>query len=164
MYYSAIEIASINNGEGIRCVLWESGCIHHCKNCQNKQTWDKKYGKKFGKKELDFILDYLSSYLVDGITFSGGDPLAPFNIKDTIEIAKAIKYKYKNKKNIWVYTGYTLAEIAYIKHGKELLDVVDVIVDGEYIDGLRDLTLEFRGSSNQNIWKKTDGVWVNTTK
>ena len=69
MYYSAIEIASINNGEVIRCVLWESGCTHHCKNCQNKQTWDKNYGKEFTGKQLGFILNYLSNDLVDGITF-----------------------------------------------------------------------------------------------
>lgn len=164
MYYSAIEVASINNGEGIRCVLWESGCTHRCKNCQNKKTWDKEYGKKFGEKELNFILNYLSNDLVDGITFSGGDSLAPFNIKDTLEIVKIIRDKFKNKRDIWVYTGYTFEEVKQLKYGKEILDNVDTIVDGRYVDELRDLTLEFRGSSNQNIWKKINNVWVNTTE
>ena len=112
MYYSAIEIASINNGEGIRCVLWESGCTHHCKNCQNKQTWDKKYGNKFGKKELNFILNYLSNNLVDGITFSGGDSLAPFNIKDTLEIVKTIRDKLFRLRNSLILCPNNLLKTA----------------------------------------------------
>lgn len=139
-----IDRCSVNNGTGIRCVLFVSGCEHHCKGCQNKDSWNYSAGKPFTKKELDYILNYLDNDLIDGITFSGGDPLAPKN-KDTVfNIIKEIRNKFGNTKSIWVYTGYKFEEL-------DNLSGIDVLVDGEYDETKRDVTLAFRGSSNQRI-------------
>lgn len=153
MNYLAIERTSVSNGIGIRCVLWVSGCHHKCKGCQNKSSWDFNAGKVFGREELDYIIDYLQDEKVDGITFSGGDPLAPENIDAVCYIAKTIKDRYRNSKTIWCYTGYTFDEIK----DKEVMKYIDVIVDGEYVEEERDLTLAFRGSRNQCIIEVKNG-------
>lgn len=144
MNYIEIDRCSVNNGTGIRCVLFVSGCEHHCNGCQNKDSWDYHAGKPFTKKELDYILNYLDNNLVDGITFSGGDPLAPKNRDTVFSIIKAIRNKFGNSKSIWVYTGYKYEEL-------DNLNGIDVLVDGEYDETKRDVTLAFRGSSNQRI-------------
>ena len=152
MNYLSIEKCSINNGTGVRCVLWCSGCTHQCKNCHNKFSWDRNNGKRFTEKELSLIIDYLKNDYVDGITFSGGDPLSDFNYSEVLTIATHIKKILPNK-TIWCYTGYTLEELKV--NGKEdILKYIDVLVDGRYVDELRDLNLEFRGSSNQRILYK----------
>ena len=148
----SIEKCSVNNGIGIRCVLWCSGCTHRCKNCHNKFSWDKNNGKSFTENELSLIIEYLKNDYIDGITFSGGDPLSDFNYEDILAIAIHIKKILPNK-TIWCYTGYTLEDLK--ANGKEeILRYIDVLVDGRYIDELRGLNLEFRGSSNQRILYK----------
>ena len=149
MNYLAIEKTSVSNGIGIRCVLWVSGCHHKCKGCHNPLSWDFNAGKIFGKEELEYIINYLQDDKVSGITFSGGDPLAPENIDCICKIAKTIKNKFGNTKTIWCYTGYVFDDIK----DKEIMNYIDIVVDGEYVEAEKDLSLAFRGSKNQNIIK-----------
>ena len=163
MNYAKIRKLDVTNGEGIGVSLFVQGCQFHCKNCFNKVTWDFDCGKKFTKDTLNTIISLLNDEHIKRFSILGGEPLAEKNMYDVLQTIIEIR---KNVTDIiiWVYTGYTFEEVKQLKYGKEILDNVDTIVDGRYIDELRDLTLEFRGSSNQNIWKKINNVWVNTTK
>ena len=147
MNYLEIDRCSINNGIGIRCVLFVSGCGHKCPGCQNKSSWDKSSGKPFTKQTLDYIIEYLKNDYVDGLTFSGGDPLAPYNREEVFNIAKKIRAIFGDKKSIWVYTGYLWEQLSSLDN----IELFDVIVDGAYVQSKRDITLPFRGSSNQRI-------------
>ena len=163
MNYAKIRKLDITNGEGIGVSLFVQGCQFHCKNCFNKVTWDFDGGKKFTKDTLNTIISLLNDEHIKRFSILGGEPLTEKNIYDVLQTIIEIR---KNVTDIiiWVYTGYTFEEVKQLKYGKEILDNVDTIVDGRYVDELRDLTLEFRGSSNQNIWKKKNNVWVNTTE
>ena len=163
MNYAKIRKLDVTNGEGIGVSLFVQGCQFHCKNCFNKVTWDFDGGKKFTKDTLNTIISLLNDEHIKRFSILGGEPLAEKNMYDVSQTIIEIR---KNVTDIiiWVYTGYTFEEVKQLKYGKEILDNVDTIVDGRYVDELRDLTLEFRGSSNQNIWKKINNVWVNTTK
>ena len=150
MRYHKIDKCSIENGIGIRTTIFLSGCIHKCKNCHNPETWDFNGGKEFTEETKAELFSYLSLPYVNGITFSGGDPLCSYD--EVLKLIKEIKEIFPQK-TIWVYTGYTIEDL--IKEGKEaILDHIDVLVDGRYIDELRDVTLPFRGSSNQRILEK----------
>lgn len=138
------------NGDGIRVTLWVAGCPHHCKNCQNPITWDADGGIEFDSRAMDEIYDELHNDYCAGITFSGGDPFAPSNREEVALIASLIKCQFPTK-NIWIYTGYTWEEIVNDEVLKRFLTFVDVIVDGPYIEELRDVSLEWRGSSNQRV-------------
>ena len=146
MYYHKIETCNIGNGLGFRLVLWVSGCSHHCPYCQNPETWDPKSGNIFTEKQKKQIIKYLKPDYIKGITLSGGDPLYEGNREEILDLCKEIKKAYPNK-DIWLYTGYTYEEIKDL----EIINYVDVIVDGKFIQELRDITLAFRGSSNQRI-------------
>ena len=148
MKYLNILDCSIADGEGIRVVLFVSGCPHHCLGCHNPESWNFNAGKDFTSATFNKLYELLSRDYIDGLTISGGEPLAPQNKPQVLEICKAVKEKYPDK-NIWVYTGYTIDESL----ATELKPYVDVVVDGEFIQNLRDITLPFRGSSNQRIVK-----------
>ena len=148
MNYLNILDCSIADGEGIRVVLFVSGCSHHCLGCHNPESWNFNAGKEFTSDTLDKLCKLLDRDYIDGITISGGEPLAPQNRETVLEVCKTVKKKFPSK-NIWVYTGYTMDEDQI----KELKPYIDVIVDGEFIQNLRDITLPFRGSSNQRIIK-----------
>ena len=147
MNYLEIDRCSINNGIGIRCVLFVSGCEHKCLGCQNKSSWDKSSGKPFTQQTLDYIIEYLKNDYVDGLTLSGGDPLALYNREEVFNIAKKIRAIFGDKKSIWVYTGYSWEQLSSLGN----IELFDVIVDGVYVQSKRDITLPFRGSSNQRI-------------
>ena len=163
MNYAKIRKLDVTNGEGIGVSLFVQGCQFHCNNCFNKVTWDFYGGKKFTKDTLNTIISLLNDEHIKRFSILGGEPLAEKNMYDVLQTIIEVR---KNVTDIiiWVYTGYTFEEVKQLKYGKEILDNIDTIVDGRYVDELRDLTLEFRGSSNQNIWKKINNVWVNTTK
>ena len=158
MNYHKIEKTSIVNGEGIRVVLWCSGCGIHCKGCHNPETWDFNSGKPFDEQEKQELLKAVDKPYIQGITLSGGHPLEYDNIPDVYEIIKCIKDKFPEK-DIWLYTGYTLNIRDFntlIHHEPEwdigaVLELCDVVVDGPYVEELRDITLRFRGSSNQRL-------------
>lgn len=150
MNYHNITHCDMLNGDGIRVTLWVAGCPHHCKNCQNPITWDSEGGIPFDSAAMDEIYDELHNDYCAGITFSGGDPFAPSNREEVALIASLIKCQFP-KKNIWIYTGYTWEEIINDEVLKRFLTFVDIIVDGPYIEELRDVSLEWRGSSNQRV-------------
>ena len=150
MNYISVTYPDVNNGDGCRVTLWVAGCTHHCKGCHNPQSWNFKSGKLFTddvKKELFKVLEY--GY-VKGLTLSGGDPLDSFD--DVFELVKEVKDVFKDK-DIWLFSGYTLEEIKE-KGFDSILEYMDVLVDGEFKEDLKDLTLAFRGSSNQRILRK----------
>lgn len=139
---------SIVDGPGIRLTVFFQGCLHHCKNCHNPETWPMNIGKNISVDEI--INKLKNNPLLQGITLSGGDPL--YQIGGCLSLCKAIK-KELPYLDIILYTGFTFEEILEMnnKNMKELLSFLDVIIDGPYIDDLRDLTLKFRGSKNQRI-------------
>lgn len=178
MNYHQIEECSISNGTGFRTVLYVSGCSLHCKGCFNEQTWDKESGKAFDEQAKNELFDSLNHPYSKGLTVSGGHPLEPYNIDDVLYLLKEVKRRFPDK-DIWLYTGWELESILspavtddfnperneYLKKRKEAISLCDIVVDGRYIEELRDITLKWRGSSNQQIWKQTYlGEWVNTTE
>jgi len=138
----------MNNGDGLRTVLWVSGCTHCCKECQNPCTWDINDGVPFDEDAKKELFDDLSDDSIQGITFSGGDPLHPNNKDEVGKIIKEIKSKYPNK-DIWLYTGFEFKEV--LNMNLSYLSDIDVIVDGPFQVMNKDLTLKWRGSSNQNV-------------
>lgn len=152
--YHNISKDDMNNGDGIRVVLWLAGCEHHCKNCQNPQTWDRFGGVPFDDDAKSEIFDQLSKPWISGITFSGGDPLAEYNRPEVIALMKEIKDKFPTK-TIWCYTGYTLDDLILLKVN---LEFIDVLVDGEYVDEFRDVTYHWAGSTNQHIIRFIPGL------
>lgn len=136
----------MNNGDGLRCVVWLSGCEHHCKGCFNPETWDKNNGDNFGHKQLMTIYDALSQPWCSGITFTGGDPLHPCNIKNVIALCQDIKAQFPTK-NIWLYTGYLFEQVRYdIKNAG-----IDVLIDGEFQVENKSPFAHWVGSSNQRV-------------
>lgn len=150
MRFYDITTCDVNNGEGFRVTLWVAGCSHHCPGCQNPQTWDFNGGRPFDKAAHDYLLSELAKPYIDGLTLSGGDPL--FSLDDVVDLSKEIKEKMPQK-NIWLYTGFTIEQIRQSQL-KAILPYVDVIVDGPYVESLRDVTLAFRGSRNQRIIRR----------
>lgn len=150
MYYSGITVPDIANGTGCRVVLWVSGCNHHCIGCHNKETWDYTHGLLFNNDARTILDKWLQKSYISGLTLSGGDPLDrnEEELLEILDLCKSIKYKYPNK-NIWIYTGYTFESLKGTQ--LEILKYCDILVDGPYIESLRDLSLPFRGSTNQRI-------------
>lgn len=146
MNYHNITKEDMLNGDGIRVVLWVSGCSHKCKNCQNPITWDKDGGLPFDKKAEDELFEALSKPFIDGITFSGGDPLMVENRSEVMRLVKKCRSEFPNK-TIWLYTGYSFDEIKDI----EGIELIDVIADGEFIEELKDNNIKWVGSSNQKV-------------
>ncbi len=156
MYYGNIKFNDIANGEGVRTSLFVSGCTHHCKNCFNPETWDFCYGKIFDQSIIDEILQSLNHEYINGLTLLGGEPMEKANQMSLLPLVKQVKKQYPNK-TVWCYTGY-LFDKDLKKEGKvftewtdELLKYIDVIVDGEFVEDLKDITLRFKGSANQRI-------------
>ncbi|MBP9997589.1 MAG: anaerobic ribonucleoside-triphosphate reductase activating protein [Lachnospiraceae bacterium] len=146
MRYHNITKDDMLNGDGLRVVLWLSGCNHCCKGCQNPITWDPDGGLPFDEAAKQEIFEQLDKDYISGITFSGGDPLHPANRMDVRNLISEIKEKYPNK-TIWVYTGSQWEEIWHYPMMKN----VDVVVDGEFMIDLKDNKLLWKGSSNQRV-------------
>ena len=150
MNYEKIDKCSVSNGLGVRTVLWVSGCDIHCHNCHNQQTWDFNSGILFTEETMQEILYDLSKRYIKGLTLSGGHPLDPHNAPEVLKIVKRVKMVFPNK-DIWIYSGYVWEDIIKDETLREILKYTDVLVDGAYVDELRDISLAFRGSSNQRI-------------
>lgn len=158
MNYATIKWCDIANGEGVRISLFVSGCTHHCKNCFNEVAWDFSYGQLFDGEIQEKILKGLESDYIAGLSLLGGEPLEPQNQEALLPFLKKVKDSYTNK-SIWCYTGFVFDE----KKGlllekqkntpftKELISLIDVLVDGPYVDELKDIRLKFRGSANQRV-------------
>lgn len=154
MNYCGITAPDIANGTGCRVVLWISGCTHKCKGCHNPETWDYKYGKVFDEDAKNVIYQWLSKPYIKGLTISGGDPLDR-NDDELLEIFNLCKYIKTNfpEKDIWIYTGFTYEQL-FEKSNINILNIllqIDYLVDGPFIKELRDLSIPFRGSTNQRI-------------
>ena len=150
MRFHNITYPDVNNGEGCRVTLWVAGCTHHCKGCHNPQTWSFKSGREFTEDIKNKLYNVLKLPYIKGITLSGGDPLDSFD--DIFELVKDIKNSF-NDKDIWLFSGYTLEDIQNSEKNI-ILEYIDVLVDGDFKEELKDLTLKFRGSSNQRILYK----------
>ena len=158
MNYATIKWTDIANGEGVRISLFVSGCTHHCKNCFNSVAWDFAYGEEFDATIAEKILKELSSDYIAGISLLGGEPLEPQNQIALYPFIKKVKELYP-KKTIWCYTGFVLDEKRGVlrenhkntQHTKDLISLFDVLVDGPYVEELKDIRLKFRGSSNQRV-------------
>lgn len=146
MRYHNITHDDMLNGDGLRVVLWVAGCSHRCKDCQNPTTWDPNGGIEFGQKEIEEIFDYMSKDYISGITYSGGDPLYIDNREDITNLAKVLRDRFPNKTQ-WLYTGYWYDDVKDL----EIMKYIDVIVDGPFINTLKDNTLHWKGSSNQRV-------------
>lgn len=137
-------LLSLNNGEGVRAVLWVAGCNHHCDGCHNKYTWDADNGIRFTKNDsLKRLINYVNKPYVDGLTLSGGDPMYPANRRMIVDIARNVKRE--TKKSIWMYTGYLWEQIK----DEPVMQYIDVVVDGEYKKELP--SDKYVGSNNQRI-------------
>lgn len=146
MNYHNITKDDMLNGDGLRVVLWTAGCTHKCKNCQNPITWDIKGGIPFDDAAREEIFAELNKSYISGLTLSGGDPLHPANCGTVTKLAAQVKERYPEK-NIWLYTGFDWDEISTLP----ILEYIDVVVDGNYVDELRDTKLHWRGSKNQRV-------------
>ncbi len=146
MNYHNIVHQDMLNGNGMRTTLFCSGCNHACPGCQNPQTWNDKSGIEFDEDAKKELMESLDSKWISGVTFSGGDPLYPGNRQTITQLAKEIKERFPDK-SIWMYTGYTYEQISTLP----VLDYVDVLVDGEYMQQQRNINLQWRGSENQRV-------------
>ncbi len=157
MYYANIKYCDISNGPGVRTSLFVSGCTHRCKNCFNAVAWDFHYGSEFTPAVQQQILDSCKHSYVTGLSLLGGEPMEPENQPALLDFVRRFKELYPNK-TVWCYSGYTWEQLT----GKEparcrcastdaLLALLDVLVDGEFVQDLYDISLRFRGSSNQRL-------------
>ena len=164
MNYHNITYPDMNNGDGLRVVLWLSGCSHHCYNCQNPQTWDANSGISFDESAKEELFRELGKDYISGLTLSGGDPLHEANLDGVLDLVNRIRLSLPNK-SIWIYSGYTWNQVMnpvitddfnpsrdeLLHKRKEIVKQCDVMVDGRYIDSQRDITLKWRGSKNQRV-------------
>lgn len=146
MNYHNITVDDMKNGDGLRTVLWVSGCDHRCRGCHNPQTWSEKSGIPFDQAAHDELFEALSRDYMTGITFSGGDPLFCSNIETVSSLIHEIREKLPQK-TIWLYTGSLFEEIRSLP----FIPLIDVIVDGPYLEELRDPQLHWKGSKNQRV-------------
>lgn len=157
MNYANIKYCDISNGPGVRTSLYVSGCTHHCFNCFNPMTWDFKYGKPFDETIEKQILESLKPEYVSGFSLLGGEPMEVVNQRALLPFVQKVKEQFPAK-TIWCYSGYTYEELTdsentrcHCEVTKELLGYMDVLVDGEFVQDLYDISLQFRGSSNQRL-------------
>ena len=152
MNYGAIKTADIANGPGARVSLFVSGCRNHCKGCFQPETWDFRFGQPFTKETEDELIEALRPDRIQGLSLLGGDPMEPENQAVLIPFLKRLRKELPGK-DVWLYTGYSLESVS----GSEMLDLVDVIVDGPFIEEEKDISLAFRGSRNQRIIRLKGG-------
>lgn len=156
MYYGALKKTDIANGPGVRVSLFVSGCTHHCRDCFNPETWDFCYGEPYTDQTRREILQALSPDYIQGLTVLGGEPFEPENQPELLALCRSVRERWP-KKTIWVYTGYRLEEDlqkesrARTDITGEILPMIDVLVDGEFILEQKNISLKFRGSENQRL-------------
>lgn len=156
MKYSQLRKVDATNGPGIRTTLFVSGCTHFCKGCFNEKQQDFNYGNVFTKETEDKMIEYISKDVIKGVSILGGEPMQQHRDDTLLNLLKRIKTEFPNKP-IWVWTGYnieTILESDSIVHqyNRELLNYIDVLIDGRFVEELKDLTLKYRGSSNQRVF------------
>ena len=156
MHYGEIKNCDIANGEGVRVTLFVSGCTNHCKNCFQPQTWDFNYGNPFTEETEAELFRLLAPRYIRGLTLLGGEPFEPENQRALLPFLRKLRRELPEK-TVWAFTGFTWEELhTEGSHPRcevtdELLSLIDVLVDGRYVEELKDIGLRFRGSSNQRL-------------
>lgn len=164
MRYASIRNLDISNGEGVGVSLFVQGCPFHCKNCFNSETWDFNGGKEWTEETKNKFIELINRPYIKRVSFLGGECLAEQNLDEVLKLVQEIRISFPEK-TIWLYTGFQWEQIMYpivtddfnperdkiLEMRKEIVSNVNVLVDGEYIDGQRDITLAFRGSKNQRV-------------
>ncbi|MBR5773862.1 MAG: anaerobic ribonucleoside-triphosphate reductase activating protein [Clostridia bacterium] len=156
MHYGEIKKNDIANGEGVRVTLFVSGCTNRCKGCFQPETWDFDYGQPFTSETEDFIIKALEPSYINGLTLLGGDPFEPCNQRALLPFVKRVRELYPDK-TIWAFSGFTYEELKTdgshprCEATDELLGLLDILVDGRFVEELKNISLVFRGSSNQRI-------------
>jgi anaerobic ribonucleoside-triphosphate reductase activating protein len=158
MNYSSIRQLDIANGPGCRVSIFVSGCEHRCKNCFNPETWNFNYGKAFTDQTVEALLELLKPEHISGLSILGGEPLHPQNREGVLDIVRKVKSVYPSK-SIWIWTGYLWEEVSTFLIGSG----VDVVVDGKFVEELKDLRLKYRGSSNQRVIDVSKSSELNPT-
>ena len=158
MNYATIRNCDIANGEGVRVSLFVSGCTHHCKGCFNPDQWSFDYGEPFDEKAEDLVLGYLAPSYIAGLSILGGEPMEPENQRALVPFIRRLRDRFGLTKTIWVYTGCVLETHLKAEGSRwrtevadEFLSLIDVLVDGPFVEEKKDISLKFRGSSNQRI-------------
>ena len=155
MNYAVIKKFDIANGPGVRVSLFVSGCRHRCKNFFNQEAWDFGYGQPFTEDTENELLEALSPSYIKGLTLLGGEPMEPQNQRVLVEFLAKVKERYPQK-TIWCYSGYTFEELTGKSRARcdvtdRMLSYIDVLVDGKFVEELKDISLRFKGSSNQRL-------------
>ena len=156
MYYGAIKKNDIADGPGVRVSLFVSGCRHHCEGCFQPETWNFTFGRPYTPDTQKEIIDAMAPGYIKGLTVLGGEPFEPENQKEVAELMKEVKERYPEK-DIWCYSGYLFDKdmvkggSVYTEYTDIMLSCIDVLVDGEFVQALKNLMLKFRGSSNQRL-------------
>lgn len=150
MKYAKIRKMDISNGEGVRVSLFVQGCSFHCKNCFNPETWDFNDGKDFTTVEVDKIIKLCNKDYIAGLSILGGEPLHPNNIESVSMLCEYFKFKYPNK-TIWLWSGFKYEDILTRENNYDIFNYIDVLVDGQFEEDKKNLTLKWRGSSNQRV-------------
>lgn len=153
MYIGKINKCDTGNGKGVRVSVFISGCPHHCKGCFNPETWDYAYGIEYTDKVYQEIKEALNKPYIQGLSILGGEPLAPSNREEVLSLIKKVRQVFGKTKDIFLWTGYTYEELQAIDDNTidEILNNIQILVDGRYVEELRDLTLPMAGSSNQRV-------------
>ena len=156
MHYGEIKNCDIANGEGVRVSLFVSGCTNHCEHCFQPQTWDFEYGTPFTAETEAYLLSLLAPDYISGLTLLGGEPFEPANQAVLLPFLRRVKERFPAK-NLWAFSGFTYEELTtpgsycHCEATEEILSMVDVLVDGRFVEKLKDISLRFRGSSNQRL-------------
>ena len=150
MKYAKIRKMDISNGEGVRVSLFVQGCSFHCKNCFNQETWDFNGGKEFTTAEIQKIIELANKDYIAGLSVLGGEPLHSNNVDEVFHIVATFKEKFPNK-DIWLWTGFKFEDAIKDSKRKFILRNIDVLIDGQFEEDKKDLTLKWRGSSNQRV-------------
>lgn len=156
MNYGEIKKCDIANGEGVRTSLFVSGCTHHCKGCFNPDTWSFDFGKPYTAETEQEIMDSLRPDYIDGLSLLGGEPFEPANQRELVKLLRKVRTELP-RKNVWCYTGYLFdSELlspsrARCEYTDEMLSMIDILVDGEFVEAKKNISLAFKGSENQRI-------------
>ena len=154
MNYADIKQYDVANGPGVRVSVFVSGCTHYCKGCFNKEAWDFSYGRPFTEETIEKVIEYMKPSYVKGVTILGGEPMEPQNQPGVLSLLKKVREVYPEK-SIWLFSGYDFEKdilghmLETIPETKEILSCLEVLVDGEFVEELKNLSLRFKGSSNQ---------------
>ena len=149
MYYSKIKFNDVANGPGLRLSLFTSGCTHHCIGCFQPETWDFKNGEPFTLETQKYIIEKSKNKYIAGLSLLGGDPLD--NVDGILSLLKEYKQVFGTTKTIWLWTGYTFDEVLKDELKSKVLPYIDVIIDGQFIEDCKDITLKYKGSTNQRV-------------